>query len=92
MYVENVHKVPATAAQAFHTICDTVTPLVEKSVIFFTMHVESDSKEITPQEIHRLVEMQLEKNWININHNTLKALIGRVTDQVFLIRSDNGVM
>lgn len=85
MYVANVHEIPAPAAQAFHAICDTVTPLVEKSVIFLTMYVEPRDREVTPQEIHRLVETQLEKNWIDINHNTLKALIGRVTDQVFLL-------
>lgn len=91
LYVEDVHKIPAQAAQAFHSICDTITPLVERSVIFFTMYVSEYDEKMSPQEIHRLVETQLENNWIDINHNTLKALIGRVTDQVFLLHSENSL-
>lgn len=89
MYVSDLDKLPAKAAQAFHTICDTVTPFVERSVIFFTMYVDQyDGKEMSHQRIHHLVESQLENNWIDINHNTLRALIGRVTDQVFLLHSE----
>lgn len=92
MYVSDVQKMPSKAAQAFHTICDTITPLVERSVIFFTMYVDQYSGNMSPQEIHRLVETQLENNWIDINHDTLNALIGRITDQVFLLHSENDVL
>lgn len=92
MYVSDVQKMPSKAAQAFHTICDTVTPLVERSVIFFTMYVDQYSGSMSPQEIHRVVETQLENNWIDINHDTLNALIGRITDQVFLLHSENNVL
>lgn len=91
MYVSDIEKMPSKAAQAFHTICDTVTPLVERSVIFFTMHVHQSSGNMSPQEIHHLIETQLENNWIDINHDTLNALIGRITDQVFLLHSENDV-
>ncbi|XP_031633131.1 uncharacterized protein LOC116346947 [Contarinia nasturtii] len=89
MYVADLHKLPAAAAQAFHTICDTFTPFVERSVIFFSMYVDQyDGKDMSPKKIHYLVETQLENNWNDINHNTLKALIGRITDQVFLLHSE----
>ncbi|XP_055325364.1 uncharacterized protein LOC129579352 [Sitodiplosis mosellana] len=92
MYVSDVQKVPSKAAQAFHTICDTVTPLVERSVIFFTMYMDQYIGNMSPQEVHHLVETQLENNWMDINHDTLNALIGRITDQVFLLHSENDVL
>lgn len=91
MYVEDIQKVPAQAAQAFHTICDTITPLVKKSVIFFTMYVNEYDVKMTSKELHRVVETELETKWIDIDHNTLGALIGRVTDQVFFLRPENSL-
>lgn len=90
LYVSDVNKTPAMAAQVFHSICDTITPLVSRSVIFFTMYVEQDDRNMSPNQISKLVENQLISNWDAINHNTLNALIGRVTEQVFLLRSEKG--
>lgn len=87
MYVEDLHELPAAVAQAFHTICDTITPLVHKSVIFFTLYVE-DATAVAPKQIHALVEAKLSHNWDSINHDTLNALIGRVTDELFFVRSE----
>lgn len=87
MYVEDLDETPATVAQAFHTICDTITPLVHKSVIFFTLYVEEATAGASKQ-IHELVEEKLSHNWDTINHDTLNALIGRVTDQVFFLHSE----
>lgn len=91
MYVADVHETPAQAAQAFHTICDTVTPFVERSIIFFTLYVDQYDRKMNPQLIHQLVETKLERNWNDIESNTLRALIGRVTDQVFLLHSENDI-
>lgn len=91
LYVSDVNKTPAGAAQVFHTICDTITPLVERAVIFFTVYVEQNDQDMSHQRLMQLVEDQLESNWHKdnkINDNALKALIGRVTDQVFLLRSE----
>lgn len=91
MYVADIDKVPIEAAKAFHAICDTVTPLVERLVVFFSMHLEHFDRTMSPQEILNLVESGLENNWYKegvINDNTLKALIGRITDQVFLLHSE----
>lgn len=93
MYVSDVNKTPAAAAQVFHTICDTVEPLVDKAVIFFTVYLEPDNYEQSPASVLHKVEKVLETNWLNkaVSENTLKALIGRVTDQVFLLRSEKHV-
>lgn len=88
MYVADLHETPAAAAQAFHTICDTITPLVQKSVIFFTLYVE-EAVAATPKQIHNLVEAKLYHNWNAIKKDTLHALIGRVTDQVFFLHSES---
>lgn len=88
MYVADLHETPAEAAEAFHTICDTITPLVHKSVIFFTLYVEETVAAASPKQIHKLVEDKLYRNWNAINYDTLSALVGRVTDQVFFLRSE----
>lgn len=89
MYVSDVNRTPAAAAQVFHTICDTIEPLVEKAVIFFTVYLEPGNYDSPASVLHQ-VEHVLETNWLSdaVTANTLKALIGRVTDQVFLLRSE----
>lgn len=90
MYVSDVNKTPATAAQAFHVFCDTVEPLVEKAVIFLTVYLEPGSYEQNEAGVLRKVEQVLETDWLDdsVSENTLKPLISRVTDQVFLLRSE----
>lgn len=93
MYVSDVNRTPAAAAQVFHTICDTVTPLVKKAVIFFTVHMDADIYLPSPADLLQKVEQKLKTNWHQdenaVSENTLEALIGRVTDQVFFLRSEN---
>lgn len=94
MYVADLHETPAEVAQAFHTICDAYTPLVHKSIIFFTLFVEDASSsnhngKMSPNHVHHLVESKLQNKWgAKINDDTLHALIGRVTDQVFFIHPE----
>lgn len=91
LYVADVNKTPAKAAQAFHPICDTITPLVERSVIFFTMYVDQYDRHMPNPKILEMVQNQLENNWRAIDHNKLDPLIGRVTDQVFLLHSEKDI-
>lgn len=94
MYVADINKVPIEAAKAFHAICDTVTPLVSRLVVYFTMQLEQYHGNMSTKEILKLVEQELENNWYKkdvINDNTLKALIGRITDQVFLLHSESEI-
>lgn len=92
LYVSDLNKTPAEVAQVFHTICDTITPLVNRAVIFFTIYVEQISPNIEPRDLLRVVEKKLENNWLKeykVSEDTLRALIARVTDQVFLLRSED---
>lgn len=92
MFVSDLNQVPAEAAQVFHTICDTITPLVDRAVIFFTVYVHESDKALSSRRVSELVETELEKNWNRNNKvsvDTLKALIGRVTDQVLLLKTEN---
>lgn len=91
MYVADLNWVPAKAAQAFHFICDTIEPLVGRAVIFFTVELDQKEQDLPAREVMRLVENKLESQWRDkkVNLDTLKALIGRVTDQVFLLKSEN---
>lgn len=66
-------------AQAFHTICDTHTPFVERSIIFLTIRIES--KPITSTLIET-VESKLRNDWIGLEENKLQPLVTRVTDFV----------
>lgn len=95
MYVADLNRVPFEAAQAFHTICDTVTPLVHRAVIFFTIKLYESESNITAKKLSEMVENELQKNWRQddkIEVDTLKALIGRVTDQVFLLKTENWIL
>lgn len=89
MYVSDLHEIPGQAAQAFHTICDTITPFVERSIIFFTLYVDQYDEKMQPQQLHELVEAKLEHIWSDIDSDTRRALIGRITDQLFLLHSEN---
>lgn len=96
MYVADINKVPIEAAKAFHSICDTITPLVSRVVIFFTMHLPNLDRYMSTKEILMLVEKELEMSWNRngdgaITENTLQALIARITDQVFLLHSENEI-
>ena len=91
MYVSDLNKTPAQAAQAFHSICDTVTPLVQRAVIYFTVQVDQSDLNLPPVQLLKLVENKLSDEWrreATVSENTLKALITRVTDQVLLLRAD----
>lgn len=91
LYVSDLNKTPSEVAQVFHTICDTITPLVNRAVIFFTIYIEQLNQDIEPKELLHVVEENLKHNWHKgnkITEDTLSALIARVTDQVFLLRSE----
>lgn len=92
MFVSDVQRTPARAAQVFHTICDTITPLVERAVIFFTVHLDRHDTKMTHNMLSEIVEDQLENSWKkdgSVESDTLKALIGRMTEQVFLLNTEN---
>jgi hypothetical protein len=47
MVVYDIAEIPATVAQAFHTICDTINPLVQKAIILLTLQVSKSQMNAT---------------------------------------------
>lgn len=96
MYVADISRIAMPTAQMFHVICDTVTPLVARAVIFLTLHIERYERNMAPRHLLRLVEEELERNWhanaTDSNENILEALIARVTDQLFLVHPEKRLL
>lgn len=96
MYVADIGRIAMPTAQMFHVICDTVTPLVARAVIFLTLHIERYERNMAPRHLLRLVEEELERNWhanaTDSNENILEALIARVTDQLFLVHPEKRLL
>lgn len=88
MYISNIDRITMPAAQMFHVFCDTIEPLVERAVIFLTIHIQQYERNIRPNQLSRLIETDLERYWHDTDANTLEALIARVTDQVFLLHPE----
>lgn len=89
LFISDVNRIPSTTAEAFHTICDTVTPLVEQSIIIFTMKIDQfDDRTMEYDSLSKMVETELRENWKYVKANALQALITRVTDQIIWLRSE----
>lgn len=85
LLVTDANKIAANVAQAFHTICDTHSPFVKRSVIFLTMELDSNA-DGNDKSTLEIVEDQLKRNWNGLHMNLLQPLITRVTDQVLLLK------
>lgn len=78
-------KIPGTAAQAFHVMCDTVSPLVSRLIVYMTMHIDpmyNDNK----FQLLEYVEENLKSNWSDLQPNIFDPLLARVTDQILLLK------
>lgn len=87
MVVQNLDQVPAKAARALFTICDSYGPLVERAVIFFTIDISQrravSGSDQSPTEI---AESLLRDQWRNgLKGDTLIPLLVRLTENVFKI-------
>ncbi|XP_053674348.1 uncharacterized protein LOC128724650 [Anopheles nili] len=88
MVVRNLEDIPAKAAQAFHTICDTEEPLVEKAIIYLSLdtsktvsRMDFGERSATAEAEHLLQEM-----WKNdLRPEFLNPLIVRLTENVYRI-------
>ena len=83
MIVKNLDLVPSEVAQAFHTFCDEITPLVRRSLFIFTVSVYSFEERGMEQ-----VTKILHSKWQNLGTDKLEPLITRVTSVVQRIRSE----
>lgn len=85
LLVSDLNLISPIVAQAFHSICDSVSPLVANSVIFLTMHVDDKVSGLNNMEI---AENQLKSNWNVLHQDKLQPLLARVTEQVLLLNSE----
>uniref|UniRef100_A0A4Y0BDP7 Uncharacterized protein n=1 Tax=Anopheles funestus TaxID=62324 RepID=A0A4Y0BDP7_ANOFN len=89
MVVRNFQDVPAWAAQAFHTICDTEEPLVNRAVIYITLDMlraADVSKPPSEQSATEEAEKLLHQLWKNsLGPAVLDPLITRLTENVYRI-------
>lgn len=83
MVVRDLDDIPANAAQAFHSFCDVYNPAVERAIIFFTMKVNDV---VGVENATRIAEKLLTNVWSALELNALQPLIGRVTDDVLVIK------
>lgn len=87
LFISDLNKTPVETAPAFHSICDTITPLVKQAVIFFTVHLDTNDDYMSHKQVVGLVERELTEKWKNAKSDILNALIARVTDQIFWLPS-----
>lgn len=85
MVVQNLDQVPAKAARALFTICDSYGPLVERAVIFFTIDISRRTQDLD-QSPTALAEKLLQDQWRSgLRGDTLDPLLVRLTENVFKI-------
>ncbi|KAF5285402.1 hypothetical protein FQA39_LY16656 [Lamprigera yunnana] len=82
MIVKNLDNVSGEVAQAFHTICDEFTPLVNKALIIFTIQTGNLTSSKTEYQI---VEDILKKSWKDLDDDIFYPLITRITSMILKI-------
>jgi len=89
MIIKNLHKIPGTVAQSFHTFCDTASPAVDKAVYLFTMKASGVNNRHNPTEV---AEEELRKLWRDeLDEDRLNPLITRITDMTMMIRPEKNL-
>jgi len=90
MIINNLHKIPGTVAQSFHSFCDIVSPAVGKAVYLFTMKASQViSNRCNPTEV---AEEELRKLWSDeLDNDKLNPLITRITDVTMMIRPEKNL-
>lgn len=82
-------QISGTVARAFHSICDTVSPMVSRLIVFMTMHV--DRPHTDKNNLLKQVEANLKSNWSDLQPNVFNPLLARVTDQILMLSQSKGV-
>ncbi|GFG34472.1 hypothetical protein Cfor_07707 [Coptotermes formosanus] len=86
MIVNNLHKIPGTVAQSFHSFCDTVTP----AVYFFTMKASGATANRDNPTV--VAEEELRKLWSDkLDEDILNPLITRITDTTMMIKPEKNL-
>lgn len=87
MIVKDLDKVLGEVAQAFHSMCDEYTPLVKKTVFFFTMKVDN-LRNILKSDVH-IAEDILRSNWSNLDEDIFEPLFTRISSIVLRVVPEN---
>ncbi|XP_073840359.1 torsin interacting protein [Musca autumnalis] len=82
--IANLNEIPPEAARAFHTICDTHSPIAKDVVIFLTLIIPENKE---TGHVEMIIEDTLIELWgSTLQRNELDPLITRVTDQVIALK------
>ncbi|XP_074028512.1 torsin interacting protein [Leptinotarsa decemlineata] len=83
MIVKNLETVPGASAQAFHSLCDEVNPVIEKALFLFTMKVDKFySNNI------KAIENQLRTMWKDLKDDKFYPLFTRISDCVLPVNRE----
>ncbi|XP_063700586.1 uncharacterized protein LOC134830903 [Culicoides brevitarsis] len=87
MIVKDIQEIPAPVSRAFHFFCDTTSPIVKKSVYFFTMQMSEMEIPSNKNALYETVENRLRELWKSgVDKDKIQPLIARVTDNVLYMR------
>lgn len=84
MIIKNLDQVPGSVAQGLHSFCDEYSPLVQRSLFFFTIRVE----EFPVREV-RFVEHMLRDKWRDIKQDHFEPLFTRISSMILTVVAEN---
>lgn len=86
MVVKNLDKIPGEIAQAFHSMCDEISPLVPKAMFIFTIQIKNFTSEKSDFE---LIEDILRRSWQDLDDDIFYPLVTRISSMVLRIEPEN---
>lgn len=85
LIIQNIDQIHNDAGiSSIHSLCDTFSPLVRKSVIFLTIRVPSNPEGKPVEFFHEYLNDQ----WKQLASNIREPLISRVLDQAFFLKPE----
>uniref|UniRef100_A0A1B0GL45 Uncharacterized protein n=2 Tax=Lutzomyia longipalpis TaxID=7200 RepID=A0A1B0GL45_LUTLO len=86
MFVENLQDIPGLASRAFHDLCDSYNPIIDRYVVYFSLFYTRADWDESPNP-NALASDLLKRRWDDeITVDTAAALIARVTEAVLVLR------
>lgn len=74
MIIRNLEKIPGTAAQAFHSLCDEYNPVVNKALFLFTIEVPE-----IPKQASHYTRKYLGNKWTELDETKFAPLFTRIS-------------
>uniref|UniRef100_A0A1L8DCH1 Uncharacterized protein n=1 Tax=Nyssomyia neivai TaxID=330878 RepID=A0A1L8DCH1_9DIPT len=86
MIVKNLQDISGIASRAFHDLCDSYNPIIDRYVVYFSLFYTHADWEEFPNP-NDLASDLLKRRWDReISADTASALIARVTEAVLVLR------